>query len=130
MDRSLIDAYEQGGAKLRRAVAGLTPEELRARPGPGKWSIQELVIHLVDSDSIAIDRMKRMLTEDNPTLLYADETAYVQRLASHEQSLEDALTLFEVGRRQFGRVLKALPDEAFKRRGMHNRKGVVTVGGY
>src|SRR5438552_12346126 len=128
MDRSLIDAYEQGGAKLRRAVAGLTPEELRARPGPGKWSIQELVIHLTDSDCISIDRMKRMLTEDNPALLYADENAYVDRLCSHEQSLEDALTYFDVGRRQFARVLRKLPDEAFERRGTHNRRGTVTVG--
>ena len=61
-------------------------------------------------------------------LLYADETAYVRLLASHEQSLEDALTLFEVGRRQFARVLRALPDEAFDRRGTHNRRGTLTVG--
>ena len=129
MDRQLIDEYVACGSRLRHAVAGLSPEELTARPGPGDWSILELVIHLTDSDSIAIDRMKRMLTEDDPPLLYADETAYVRRLASHEQSLEDALTLFEVGRRQFARVLRTLPDEAFERRGLHNRRGVLTVGG-
>jgi DinB superfamily len=43
--------------------------------------------------------------------------------------LEDALILFEVGRRQFTRVLRNLPDEAFKRGGTHNRRGKVTVGG-
>ena len=69
-----------------------------------------------------------MLTEDNPPLLYADESAYVERLCSHEQSLEDALTLFEVGRRQFARVLRNLPDGAFARRGTHNRRGTVLVG--
>ena len=129
MDRRLIEEYVACGARLRQAVAGLSPEDLTARPGPGDWSILELVIHLTDSDSIAIDRMKRMLIEDDPPLLYADETAYVRLLASHEQSLEDALTLFEVGRRQFGRVLRNLPDEAFQRRGTHNRRRAVTVGG-
>jgi uncharacterized damage-inducible protein DinB len=128
MDRSVIEAYVAGGQKLRQAVAGLDKADLTARPGPGKWSILEVVLHLVDSDAISIDRMKRMLTEDNPQLLYADETAYVDRLFSHEQSLEDALTLFDVGRRQFARVLRLLPDEAFNRRGTHNRRGVVTVG--
>ena len=97
MDRHLIEEFEACGPRLRQAVAGLSLEELTARPGPGDWSILELVIHLADSDSIAIDRMKRMLIEDNPPLLYADETAYVRLLASHEQSLEDALTLFELG---------------------------------
>jgi uncharacterized damage-inducible protein DinB len=129
MDRQLIEDFVACSGRLRQAVAGLSQEELTARPGPGDWSILELVIHLTDSDCIAIDRMKRMLTEDEPPLLYADETAYVRQLVTHEQSLEDALILFEVGRRQFARVLRALPDEAFKRRGLHNRRGVLTVGG-
>jgi DinB family protein len=129
MDRQLIEEYVACSGRLRQAVAGLSQDELKARPGPGDWSILELVIHLTDSDCIAIDRMKRMLTEDEPPLLYADETAYVRQLATHEQSLEDALLLFEVGRRQFARVLRALPDEAFERRGIHNRRGVLTVGG-
>jgi hypothetical protein len=88
-----------------------------------------VVIHLADSDAISIDRMKRILTEDNPQLLYADETAYVERLHPHEQALDDALLLFEVGRRQWARVLRRLPDEVFLRRGTHNRGGAVTLGG-
>ena len=130
MDRSLIEAYVAGPAKLRAAVAGLTHEELTARPGPGAWSILEVVVHIADSDAISIDRMKRMLSEDNPTLLYADETAYVDRLHTHAQDIEDALTLLEVGRRQWARVLRLLPDESFARTGQHNRRGTVTVGEY
>jgi hypothetical protein len=129
MDRALIDQYEAGGEILRRAVAGLTRDDLLARPGPGAWSVQEVVIHLADSDAISIDRMKRILTVDNPPLLYAEETAYIDRLHPHEQDLEDALVLFEVGRRQWARVLRLLPDEAFRRKGTHDRKGEVTLGG-
>lgn len=127
MNRDLIETYVTATAKVRQAIQGLTREELQARPGPGQWSIQEVVIHLVDSDEIAIDRMKRILTEDNPPLLYADETAYVDRLFPHELDLEDALTVFEIGRRQFARTLRQLPDEAFQRKGTHNRRGEVTV---
>jgi uncharacterized damage-inducible protein DinB len=128
MDRKLIEEYVACGPRLKKAVAGLNAEDLTARPGPGKWSILELIVHLADSDAISIDRMKRILTEENPQLLYADETAYADRLCSHEQSLDDALTLMEVGRRQFARVLRKLPDEAFARRGTHNRRGAMTVG--
>lgn len=128
MDRTLIDRYEQAPDKLRAAVAGLTHDEITARPGPGKWSVLEVVVHIADSDAISIDRMKRILTEDDPPLLYADETAYVDRLFTHDQSLEDALTLLEVGRRQWARVLRKLPDEAFARTGRHNRRGTVSLG--
>jgi DinB superfamily len=129
MNREVIESYAAGGNTLRRAVQGLSRDELLARPGPGDWSIQELVIHLADSDAIAIDRMKRILTEDNPPLLYADETAYALRLMPDEQSIEDAITLFDVGRRQWSRVLRMLPDDAFDRQGTHNRAGIVTLGG-
>ena len=125
-----IDAFEAAPAKLRAAVAGLTRAELTARPGPGDWSIHEVVVHLSDSDAISIDRMKRMLSEDNPPLLYADESAYVRRLFTHDQDLDDAITLMEIGRRQFARVLRKLPPEAFERGGQHNRSGRVTVDHY
>jgi len=128
MDRKLIELYAADPDRLRRAVAGLNRDELTARPGPGAWSIQEVIVHLADSDAICIDRMKRMLTEDNPPLLYADESAYVARLHPNEQDLEDTLSLFEVSRRQWARVLRLLPDEAFERQGTHNRRGAVTVG--
>ena len=128
MDAAVIDAYEAGSKTLRRAVEGLSDAELKARPGPGLWSILEVVVHLTDSDMIAIDRMKRIVIEDNPPLLYADETAYVDKLCTHDQSLDDALTLFEAGRRQWARVLRRLPAEAFDRAGTHNRKGRVTLG--
>jgi uncharacterized damage-inducible protein DinB len=127
MTPEMIDAYENSPARLRAAVSGLSDAELKARPGPGKWSILEVVVHITDSD--AIDRMKRMLIEDNPPLLYADETAYVDKLFTHEQTLEDALLLLEIGRRQFARVLRKLSPEAFARTGAHNKSGTKTVGG-
>ena len=78
--------------------------------------------------AISIDRMKRIVAEDNPSLVYADETAYNDKLHPHEQDLADSLTLFEVGRRQWARVLRLLPNEAFHRKGIHNRRGEVTLG--
>ena len=129
MDRNLIQKFADGGRELTEAIQGLTHEDLLAAPGPGDWTIQQLVLHLSDSDAIAIDRMKRIITQDNPTLLYADESAYVCELFCDQQSVDDAVLLFEVGRRQFARVLRKLPDSTFERIGTHNRRGRVTLGG-
>src|SRR3954468_12227027 len=43
----LLDAYERIQQTLRRAVEGLTPEQLEHRPGPGANSIAWLAWHLV-----------------------------------------------------------------------------------
>ena len=37
-----------------------------AFPVPGKWSVQQLVMHMLDSDLVAGERMKRIIAEPRP----------------------------------------------------------------
>src|SRR5690348_14567988 len=78
---ALIDNYLAGPRQLRQAVAGLSREQLLARPVPGKWSTLEVVCHLADFDPIIADRMKRVIAEDRPQLLGADEQRFAAALA-------------------------------------------------
>ena len=66
---AMIDAYLGGIEVLRLAVAGMTPEQLVARPVPGRWSTLEVVCHLADFEPIYADRMKRVIATDRPLLL-------------------------------------------------------------
>lgn len=127
MNRDLIEQFSVGGGKLRPAIEGLSREDLVARPGPGAWSIHELVIHVVDSDFVGMDRMKRVIAEQNPPLIGFDENLWIEHHAPHEQSLEDSLVLFEAGRRQMSRILKQLPESAFTRTGVHSERGSLTL---
>jgi len=127
MDSQKIERFATGGERLRRGVEGLSPADIVARPGPGAWSILECVIHIADMDGVAIDRMKRIIAEDSPRLLSADEDRYAARLHYHEQSLDDALNLIDLGRRQFARVLRKLDGAEFARTGTHSVKGPVSV---
>lgn len=127
MDRELIAQYAAGPTTLRQAIAGLSDEQILAHPIPGKWSIQELVIHVVDADFVGMDRMKRVIAEDNPRLLAFDENRWLERLHPSEQSVADSLVLFETGRRQMVRILERLPDEAFARTGEHSERGPLSL---
>ncbi len=69
---SPIDNYLDGPQVLRKAVAGMTPEQLAARPIPGKWSTLEVVCHLADFEIVYADRIKRVIAEDEPTLFGGD----------------------------------------------------------
>src|SRR5687767_3041918 len=120
MSADLIEQWERGGEKLALSVRGLTSEDMTCFPIEGKWSIAQVVIHLMDSDLIATDRMKRTIAEDTPTLIGYDENKFVERLAYHDQSVEDAVTIFDLNRRQFAKVLKKVAAHAWERVGMHN----------
>jgi uncharacterized damage-inducible protein DinB len=125
--QGLIDAFLAGPAQLRQAVAGMSREQLLARPIPGKWSTLEVVCHLADFDPVIADRMKRVIAEDKPQLLGADEKSYAATLAYHDRDLEEELTLIERTRSQMGRILRKLPAEAFQRVGVHNERGPLTM---
>ena len=127
MDRSLIDQYEGAGEKLRQAIKGLGREGLVAFPVPGTWSIQQIVIHIMDSDLIGADRMKRIIAEENPTLVGYDQDKFVANLFYDEQSAAEAVEIFDRNRRLFARVLRKLPESVFARKGTHTERGVVTL---
>lgn len=126
--QALIDRFEAGGAAVKAVIAGLSREELLARPVEGKWSIQEVVIHLQDSDAVCVDRMRRIIAEENPLLIGFDENRFVANLFYDEQSVEDAAESLDRTRRNFARVLRKLPEAAFARTGVHNERGKVTLG--
>lgn len=129
MDRSTIEQYASGGTKLRGAIAGLTREQLTSFPIPGTWSIAQIVVHLWDSDAAATHRMKRIAAEETPLIIAYDETAFAKSLHYHEMDLGRVCTLFELNREHTAEMLRRLPDEAFERKGVHNQRGVITLGG-
>jgi hypothetical protein len=124
---TLIDNYLAGVTALRQAVAGMTREQLLARPIPGKWSTLEVVCHLADFEPVLADRMKRVIALDNPTLLGADENRFVTALAYHERDLEEELALVATVRSQMARILRTLPPDVFQRVGTHNERGPLTL---
>ena len=123
----LIPPYLAGIETLRKAVAGMDRGQLLSRPVSGKWSTLEVVCHLADFDPILADRMKRVIAEERPTLLGADEKHFAAALAYHERDLEEELTLLEHTRSQMARILRALPAEALARVGVHNERGEMTL---
>lgn len=132
MDRKRIDEFESGGEKLAKAIAGLNRKELLWIPPPGAgiglWSIQQIVLHLMDDELIWTARMKTIVAEDNPPIVGFDESKFAARLFVEEQDAQDAVRILDLNRRLFSAVLRKLPDSAFERTGQHDDLGVITLG--
>jgi uncharacterized damage-inducible protein DinB len=124
---TLIDSYLAGPRTLRQAVAGMSAEQARARPVPGKWSTLELVCHLADFEPILASRMKCVIAEDRPQLVAADENRFAAALAYHDRDLEEELILIEHTRAQMARILRTLSDDALGRVGVHSERGPLTL---
>ena len=123
----MIDAYVAGASALRHAVRGMSREQLRARPVPGKWSTLEVICHLADFEPILADRMKRVIAEERPTLLGADENRFQAALAYQERDADEELAIIEQTRRQMARILRTLDPEGWARVGVHSERGPRTL---
>jgi DinB family protein len=123
----LITAYEGGIDDLRAAVAGMTKEQVLARPVPGKWSTVECVGHLADTEIFFTDRIVRTIAMDRPLLISADEKLYIERLDYQSFDLDEQLALFTALRRHAARILRAQPAAAWSRTAVHSHSGLLTL---
>lgn len=125
--QSLITQYLDGVTQLKSAVAGMSREQALARPVAGKWSTLEVVAHLADFDPILADRMKRVIAEESPMLVGADENKFAAALAYHDRDLAEELAIIEATRSQLARILRRLPESALARVGQHTERGPRTL---
>jgi len=126
--RTLIEDYARGGPLLATSIQGLTKPDFQAYPVPGTWSIQQIVLHLMDSDLVASDRMKRVIAEENPTIIGYNETLFSQKLFYERMDPFLAAEIFAKNRQLTAEILRNLPDVAFDRVGTHNEAGRITLG--
>ena len=122
-----IDEYLAGPQLLRKAVEGMTKEQLLARPVPDKWSTLEVICHLADFEIVFADRIKRVIAEDEPTMFGGNPDEFAARLAYHERDADEELLLIEQVRKQVARILRTLKPEDFQRRGIHSEAGPITL---
>lgn len=118
-----VESYLAGSADLRAAVAGLSREQVLARPIPGQWSVLEVVCHLADTDANIAHRLKRVLSEDRPTFDRVQPELMRVALAYQARDIEEELALFALGRRQIARILQASPPDAWERVGIVGDRG-------
>jgi hypothetical protein len=123
----LIAAYERGIDDLRAVVAGMTKEQVLARPVPGKWSMVECVGHLADTEIFFTDRIVRTIALDRRLLMSADEKLYIERLDYQSFDLDEQLALFTALRRHAVRILRAQPPEAWSHLAVHRQSSLLTL---
>ena len=124
---TLLTDYLAGPGALRKAVEGLTREQLVARPVPGKMSTLEVVAHLADFEPVYADRMKHVIAEDQPSFAGGFHQQFAEHLAYDQRDIEEEINLMKVTRSQMVRILRSLPTAAFERTGIHSVDGAMTL---
>lgn len=114
-----LHAYATFPEQIATVVAELSPEQLQATPVPGEWSIQQILLHLADSEVVGYERLRRIIAEEHPPLQAYDEDAWGRGLYYHQQDCQLARDLFALLRQASAALLRQLPAETCALPGLH-----------
>ena len=119
----LIRRYETGPLLLYEVLAMVPAEARQWRPGPGKWSVHEVIVHCADSETNAHMRLRYLLGEEAPTIVGYDQDRWAQVMDYHAHPMEPALATVTAVRANTVPLLRRLPESAWLRRGTHTESG-------
>ena len=125
---ALLTIVAETPARLKAALKGVPKKLLLWTPGPGKWSILEIVAHLRDMERDAyIARYRRILDEDNPTLPDLDGDLIALRDDYCGMKLPELLRDWLKLRKECLKLLKSVKGPRWERMGTHETAGPLSM---
>jgi hypothetical protein len=123
----LLERFRRGPELLAVVMTGVYGEEEDFAPAPGKWSARLIMAHLADAEVVCAHRCRQIAAEDNPTLIAFDQELWARNLNYSGRKPKQSLETFRRLRAENYELLKALPEDAFERAGMHTEAGRMTL---
>jgi hypothetical protein len=113
--------------KLERLVHGQATSRLRKRPGPGKWSVAEILAHLADVEIATGWRIRQVLASHGTPLQAFDQDAWAASGYYSRRDPYSSIEQFRVLREGNLALLKSLMPAQWKRYGVHAERGKQTI---
>jgi hypothetical protein len=124
-----LEAQGETAKTLARLIQPLGSEQLSWRPEPGKWSITEILAHLVDTEIVVSWRMRMVIAQSGVAIQAVDQDVWAQTFDYPRHDPQVSLETFRVLRENNLRMLRALPHHLWKNYGTHSERGKETLAG-
>ncbi len=124
---ALIERYANGPAVLKAALQKIPAAAMQWRPGPGKWSAHEIIVHCADSESNSHGRIRQLLADATPVIHGYDQDRWAVELDYHTLPLEPALATTEAVRANTLPLLRRLSDAQWRKRGTRSDAGAYSM---
>jgi uncharacterized damage-inducible protein DinB len=123
--KSALELLEKTPVVLKTLLDGAPQDVLEWKPGPERWSIREVLAHLVDLEKLFVERIRRVIEEDNPQLQKFVPAGSL--LGGPFGDALERLAQFAVLRDELLKLAKGAPASAALRAGTHEELGPVTL---
>lgn len=122
-DRNPLDVMAQTASALAGIVCQHSATVLRTPPFEGKWTPNELIGHLADSEWVYGYRLRLILCEDNPAILGMNQDLWVAGQRHNEREPSELVEMFRTMRQYNLALWRQMSPADLKRTGQHNERG-------
>lgn len=116
-DGTVLQHMKDSFAWLNSFIRELPEERLYYRYADGKWTIKEILVHLIDDERVFSYRALRYARNDDTPLHGFDENAFAKYSSANDRSLDSIFDEYETVRNSTLSLFQYLPDDALLRSG-------------
>lgn len=127
LSKALLTRLARGPLEVEKAWTNARPALRRFVPGPGKWSLSDIVIHLLDTEVANAWRLRHIIGDENPIIEAFDENAWVKAMHYEELDPKAALSAYAALRLCNVELATRLTKAQLAREGKHVERGPISV---
>ncbi len=116
----LRDGFIIGQKNVIQFFESIHHDKLNYRYAPEKWSIKEILQHLIDTERIFMYRCFRISRNDDTSLAGFDQNKYIKPSNADDKIIESLIEEFKSVRQSSISLLNSLSDENLKYVGVSN----------
>jgi Protein of unknown function (DUF664). len=130
-DGLLLKHLGDGLESIKKLILSLPEEKLLYRYANNKWTIKEVLVHLIDDERIYAYRALCFARNEKTPLPGFEQDDYIASSNANERSIESILHEYEAVRKATIALYEGLDDDALVRSGIaNNNKATVRALGY
>ncbi len=114
---NVLPVLEAHGSEMRSQFSGVPEEKGTFAYAPGKWTVKEVLSHLIDGERIFAYRILRISRGDVTPIEGFEQDGYIENSNANNRPFAELIEEFDLQRRSNLLLLNNLSDEASRRMG-------------
>ena len=119
-DGKVLQYLEENAKHIKQFLLALPREKWEYSYAPRKWTLKEILLHIIDDERIYAYSALRFARNDTTELPGFDQDPYAVHSKANERSIESLLDEYSAVRRSTIALFQHLPDDAWLRGGTAN----------
>ena len=110
-DTELISGFEEDKKMVIDFFSSVPKDKLEYRYQPEKWTIKELLQHIIDTERIFMYRLLRIARKDTTAMAGFDQDIYIDPSGANDKSMDELLEEFTVSRMYSMNLINSISED-------------------